>query len=107
MTTQQSGKDTPAGDETLEPPAPTDLVLEPPQPVAPVAPGAASTLVPLDEDALPGLESMADDYVESLVVLEVRSPEFAAKAEGIRVVGDADIRAAAAVSNRMLDARRD
>jgi len=104
VTTKQSGEDVPAEDETLEPPAPTDLILEPPQAVEAVAPGAASTMVPLDRDALPGLNSMAEDYVASIVTLEVRSPEFAAKAESIRVVGDADIRAAAAVSNRMLDA---
>jgi uncharacterized protein YaaN involved in tellurite resistance len=104
VTTQQPGKSAPAGDETLQPPAPTDLVLEPPRAVAAVAPDAASTMVPLDRDALPGLDSMAEDYVASIVSLAVRSPEFAAKAESIRVVGDADIRAAAAVSNRMLDA---
>ena len=104
MTTKQPGKDVPAEDETLEPPAPTDLTLEPPQPVAPVARAVASTMVPLDRDALPGLQSMAEDYVASIVTLDVHSPEFAAKAEGIRGVGDADIRAAAAVSNRMLDA---
>jgi hypothetical protein len=46
---------------------------------------------------------MAEDYVASIVSLDVRSPEFAAKAESIRAVGDADIRVAA-VSNRLLDA---
>jgi uncharacterized protein YaaN involved in tellurite resistance len=104
VTTEQPGKDVPAEDETLEPPAPTGLVLEPPQPVAPVVPNAASTMVPLDRDALPGLESMAEDYVASIVTLDMHSSEFAAKAESIRAVGDADVRAAAAVSNRMLDA---
>jgi uncharacterized protein YaaN involved in tellurite resistance len=104
VTTTQPGNDVPAEDETLEPPAPTELTLEPPSPVAPVAPGAASKMVPLDRDALPGLDGMAEDYVASIVSLDVRSPEFAAKADSIRVVGDADIRAAAAVSNRMLDA---
>ncbi len=104
MTTKRPGEDVSAEDETLEPPAPPDLTLEAPQPVAPVAVAAASTMVPLDRDALPGLDSMAEDYVASIVTLDVRSPEFAAKAESIRAVGDADIRAAAAVSNRMLDA---
>jgi uncharacterized protein YaaN involved in tellurite resistance len=104
VTTNQPGRDVSAEDEVLEPPAPTDLTLEAPQPVGPVMPAAASTMVPLDRDVLPGLERMAEDYVASIVSVDVRSPEFAAKAEGIRVVGDADIRSAAAVSNRMLDA---
>jgi uncharacterized protein YaaN involved in tellurite resistance len=104
MSTNQPTEDVPVADERLEPPAPTDLTLEPPSPVAPVAPAAASSLVPLDRDALPGLQSMADDYVASVVGLDVHSPEFAAQAENLRAVGDPDIRAAAAVSSRMLDA---
>src|SRR5207253_6471851 len=61
------------------------------------------TMVPLDQAALPGLEKMVQDYVGSIVTLDAHSPEFAKKAESIRTMGDADIRAAAAVSNRMLD----
>ena len=60
-------------------------------------------MVPLDQAALPGLDKMAPDYVGSIVTLDVHSPEFAKKAESIRTMGDDDIRAAAAVSNRMLD----
>jgi len=60
-------------------------------------------MVPLDQAALPGLEKMVQDYVESIVSLDARSPEFTTKAESVRTMGDADIRAAAAVSNRMLD----
>jgi uncharacterized protein YaaN involved in tellurite resistance len=103
MTTNQPAENGPAAEPTLEPPAPTDLTLQPPQPVAVVAPAAASTMVPLDQAALPGLEKMVQDYVGSIVTLDAHSPEFAKKAESIRTMGDADIRAAAAVSNRMLD----
>ena len=102
MTTNQPDEKRPA-EPTLEPPEPTDLTLEPPQPVTTVAPSAASTMVPLDQSALPGLEKMVQDYVESIVRLDARSPEFAKKAESVRTMGDADIRAAAAVSNRMLE----
>jgi uncharacterized protein YaaN involved in tellurite resistance len=103
MTTKQPAENVPAAEPTLEPPAPTGLTLEAPPPVAPVTPSAASTMVPLDRAALPGLESMARDFAASIVTLDVRSPEFTTKAESIRTLGDADIRAAAAVTNRMLD----
>jgi uncharacterized protein YaaN involved in tellurite resistance len=102
MTTNPPPENRPT-EPTLEPPAPTDLTLEPPQPVTTVAPAAASTMVPLDQSSLPGLEKMVQDYVESIVSLDARSPEFAKKAESVRTMGDADIRAAAAVSNRMLE----
>ena len=52
-------------------------------------------MVPLDQPALPGLEKMVQDYVEGIVSLDARSPEFAKKAESVRTMGDADIRAAA------------
>ncbi len=104
MTTNQPTENGPEAGTTLEPPAPsTDLTLQPPQPVAAVAPASASAMVPLDEAAVPGLEKMAQDYVGSIVTLDVHSPEFAKKAETIRTMGDADVRAAAAVSNRMLE----
>jgi uncharacterized protein YaaN involved in tellurite resistance len=95
----------PAAGATLEPPAPqAELTLAAPQPVAAVATDAASSMVPLDQAALPGLDKMVSDYVGSIVTLDEHSPEFAQKAEAIRTMGDDDIRAAAAVSNRMLDA---
>jgi uncharacterized protein YaaN involved in tellurite resistance len=104
MTTDQPASNRPAADPTLEPPAPnTDLTLQPPEPVAAVAPAGASTMVPLDQAALADLEQMVQDYVAGIVTLDPRSPEFAKKADTIRTVGDADMRAAAAVSNRMLD----
>ncbi|MGO9876416.1 MAG: toxic anion resistance protein [Acidimicrobiia bacterium] len=104
MTTDQPATNGPAAEPTLEPPAPsTDLILQPPEPVGTVAPAAASTMVPLDQAALPGLERMVQDYVAGIVTIDARSPEFAKKAESIRTIGDADMRAAAAVSSRLLD----
>src|SRR5262245_19632913 len=87
----------------LAPPAEAGtLTLEPPQPAAAVAPERSASMVPLDAAALPGLDRMAAEYVDSLVDLDTKSPEFTAKAESIRTMGDDDIRAAAEVSNRML-----
>src|SRR5207248_1820068 len=64
----------------------------------------ASSMVPLDQSALPGLDEMVSEYVAGIAQLDEHSPEFAQKAESIRTMGDADIRAAANVSNRMLEA---
>jgi uncharacterized protein YaaN involved in tellurite resistance len=87
----------------LPPPADAaTLTLTPPQPVAAVAPETSASMVPLDMAALPGLDKMAAEYVDDLVELDSKSPEFAAKSESIRTMGDDDIRAAAEVSNRLL-----
>jgi uncharacterized protein YaaN involved in tellurite resistance len=53
---------------------------------------------------LPRLDEMVAEYVNSIVALDPHDPEYAKKAESIRTMGDDDIRAAAKVSNRMLDA---
>ena len=94
----------PASDQPLTPPAAaSDLTLEPPEPVSVVEPGAASTMVPLDQSAVPALDAMVHEYIERIVGLDEQSTEFLEKAESIRRMGDADIRAAAAVTNRMLE----
>src|SRR5690349_10055352 len=77
--------------------------LAPPEPVPAVAPAASASMVPLDAGALPALDRMAGEFVDSLVALDTKTPEFAAKADSIRTMGDDDIRAAAEVSNRMLE----
>jgi uncharacterized protein YaaN involved in tellurite resistance len=90
--------------QQLNPPAAAAaLVLEPPHAVEAVEPTQSASMVPLDQAALPGLDKMASEYVEGLVTLDTKTPEFTAKAESIRTMGDADIRAAAEVSNRMLE----
>src|SRR5262249_22948104 len=92
-----------AAEAQLAPPVETStLTLAAPEPVAAVAPEKSASMVPPDAAALPGLDKMASEYVDSLVNLDSKTPEFAAKAESIRTMGDDDIRAAAEVSNRML-----
>ncbi len=93
-----------ASDQPLTPPAAaSDLALEPPEPVRAVETGVASTMVPLDPTAVPALDAMVDEYVDRIVELDEQSSEFLEKAESIRRMGDADVRAAASVSNRMLE----
>jgi uncharacterized protein YaaN involved in tellurite resistance len=106
MTTNQPTANQPSSEAAqIAPPSATaELTLAPPQPVGVVAPAAASSMVPLDQAALPGLDKMVSDYVASIATLDSHSPEFTQKAESIRTMGDDDIRAASNVSNRMLEA---
>ncbi|SMH29956.1 Uncharacterized conserved protein YaaN involved in tellurite resistance [Rathayibacter oskolensis] len=89
--------------EALQPPVQNALSLTPPEPVAAVPTTSAPSIAPkVPEQALPGLEAKVDGYLNSLLQTEARSPEFAAKANDIRTMGDADIRSAADSSNRLL-----
>ena len=89
--------------EALQPPVQNALSLTPPEPVAAVPTTSAPSIAPkVPEAALPGLEAKVDGYLASLMSAEARSPEFAAKANDIRTMGDADIRSAADSSNRLL-----
>ena len=67
-----------------------------------MAPTKAEGMVPIDPAALPGLDAKVQEYVESIVTLDVHSPAFATKAGDVRSMGDDDIRAAADTSNRLL-----
>jgi uncharacterized protein YaaN involved in tellurite resistance len=89
----------------LRPPAPDEpvLVLSAPEPVKPVATTAAPKMAPaVDPAALPGLDAKVESYLGSLMAADPRSPEFGAKADDVRSMGDADIRRAAETSNRLL-----
>lgn len=89
--------------EALQQPVQNALSLTPPEPVAAVPTTSAPSIAPkVPEQALPGLEAKVDDYLETLLAAEARSPEFATKANDIRTMGDADIRSAADSSNRLL-----
>ena len=55
-------------------------------------------------EELPELDAKVDSFLTALSSTEaVNSPEFAAQAENVRTMGDADIRKAAETSNRMLE----
>jgi len=56
----------------------------------------------VDPAAVPALDSKVDSFLTALVAAQTRSPEFAAQAENVRAMGDADIRRAAETSNRLL-----
>src|SRR3954453_14574847 len=90
-----------ADDQALVAPN-ADLTLTAPEPVAAVAPPKAAGMVPIDASALPALDEKVAAYVESIVSLDVHSPAFSQKASDVRQMGDADIKASADTSNRLL-----
>jgi uncharacterized protein YaaN involved in tellurite resistance len=59
-------------------------------------------MAPLDKAALPALDTKVDGFVTALLTAPANSPEFAAKANDVRTMGDQDIRSAAESSNRLL-----
>ncbi|MFD8917332.1 toxic anion resistance protein [Streptomyces sp. NPDC059569] len=83
--------------------APSELILTPPEPVAPVRTEQAAGLVPIDASVRDEMTRRATDYVGSLAGLDARSPEFTTRVGEIAALGSGEIRGAAQQSNRMLD----
>jgi uncharacterized protein YaaN involved in tellurite resistance len=81
---------------------PSELVLKPPEPVEQVEPQKAGAMVPIPAAALAPLDQKVTDYVDAVVLLDVHSPGFTAKADDIRTMGNAEIRASAETSNTLL-----
>jgi uncharacterized protein YaaN involved in tellurite resistance len=89
----------PAG--ALVPPA--DFVLEPPEPVAPVPPEAAAGRVRLKPADVADLDEQVRRFVDDISQHDVQDPVFKQAVERIHSMGDKDVEASAAVSNRMLE----
>ena len=81
----------------------TDFSLTPPDPVPQVAPEQAIGLVPVSTEQKSKLDSKVDAFVNDLVSSDANSPEFGEKVDQITRMGQEQIRAAAAMSNRFLD----
>jgi len=88
-------------DTALNPPE--SLALTPPEPVKPVAAEQASGMVKLDEQSLAKLDDKVKGFVEAVVRLDSHSPEFVSKVNSIHALGGDEIRAAANISNRLLE----
>ncbi|HTW16479.1 MAG TPA: toxic anion resistance protein [Nocardioides sp.] len=87
----------------LAPPEPV-LTLTAPEAPAPVAATAAPKMAPqVSAEVLPELDAKVESFLTALGTAQAGSPEFAAQAESVRTMGDADIRKAAETSNRMLE----
>jgi uncharacterized protein YaaN involved in tellurite resistance len=83
--------------------ATSTLVLEAPAPVAPVAPTKAEGAVPINAADQAKLDAMVASYLDAVSTLDAHSQAFADKVKDIGKLGDDDIRASAAVSNRLLE----
>jgi uncharacterized protein YaaN involved in tellurite resistance len=81
----------------------TALVLAPPAPVVVIEKEQAAGAVPIDPAKQTELQSRAVAFVNELASLDTKSPAFSEKVNSITSMGDQDMRASAAVSNRMLD----
>jgi uncharacterized protein YaaN involved in tellurite resistance len=102
MTEPTSGAAAPA---PLAPPGPSPLTLTAAEAPRPVAATQAPAMAPqVDPAAVPALDSKVDSFLTALAAAQTRSPQFAAQAENVRAMGDADIRRAAETSNRLLQA---
>ena len=79
------------------------LVLQPPAPVAVVAPANAANAVPLAPEETTKLDGQIADFVTAVTSLDIHGADFKSRVDAIGSMGNAEIAQAAAVSNRMLE----
>jgi uncharacterized protein YaaN involved in tellurite resistance len=80
------------------------LTLTAPEPPQRVAATQAPSIAPqVDAAQVPALDARVDGFLTALTSAQTRSPEFAAQADNVRSMGDADVRKAAETSNRLLN----
>ncbi len=81
----------------------TELHLTPPDPVPVVTPEKAAGLVPVAAEQRSALDLKVDGFVDELIALDAKSPDFGQKVDQITNMGRKEIMAAAGMSNRFLD----
>ena len=79
------------------------LVLQPPAPVAVVAPAKAENAVPLAPEETTKLDGQIAAFVAAVTSLDIHGTDFKSRVDAIGTMGNAEIAQAAAVSNRMLE----
>jgi uncharacterized protein YaaN involved in tellurite resistance len=89
----------------LTPPTATaTLTLEAPPAVASVPATQAPKMAPqVDAAQVPVLDQKVDSFMQAITKAQTGSPDFAAQADAVRSMGNADIRKAAETSNRLLN----
>src|SRR3954469_20097961 len=85
--------------ESLANPAP----LAAPAPVAVVPQTEAEKVIKLDQSLTKGLDDKVTEFVNTVLKNDVHSETFTQKINAIHSLGNAEMRASAATSNRMLD----
>ena len=85
-------------------PAGTALALVPPQPVLAITNDqAAAQVEKIDPAAKQQIDATVAQYIDKLMSADPHSPAFDSQLNAVHNLGDADIRASAAVSNRLLE----
>ncbi|WP_433256219.1 toxic anion resistance protein [Streptosporangium sp. CA-135522] len=82
--------------------ADSELTLTPPAPVAAVPASTAATMLPLADGREAELAVKAQGFAAELAAMDPRAPDFTRKVRDISSMGDAEIRSASQVANRML-----
>src|SRR6266540_1386642 len=82
----------------------TALALVPPQPVTAITDAQAEKQAQqIDPAAKQQIDATVAQYISTLLSADPHSPQFDTQLNAVHNLGDADIRASAAVSNRLLD----
>src|SRR5262245_25731057 len=82
----------------------TALALVPPAAVPAVTDDqAAKQAEQIDPAAKKQIDATVAQYINTLLTADPHSPAFDTQLDAVHTMGDADIRASAAVSNRLLD----
>jgi len=77
--------------------------LSPPAAIEPVEKEAASSMVRLDADTVNKLDVKVDQFLNTVLSMDLHSDEFKEKVGNIHALGNEEIRASASISNRLLD----
>ena len=95
---------TPSGAAAMPLQPPATLTLTPPEAPAAITETQAPAMAPqVEPGQVPVLDAKVDEFLKALDSAEEKSPAFAAQADAVRSMGDADIRKAAETSNRLLN----
>ncbi|MEM6431860.1 MAG: toxic anion resistance protein, partial [Deinococcota bacterium] len=77
--------------------------LTPPEPIKVIEQNQADEMVKLDQEKIPELDAKVDEFINQIMAADVHTPVFEQKVKSIHSMGNAEIRASANVSNRMLE----
>jgi uncharacterized protein YaaN involved in tellurite resistance len=79
------------------------LELTPPQPVLQIAPDRATSMVKLEPEAVAKLDGKIVEFLETVLSADVSDAAFREKLGNVHDMGNREIRAAAQISNRLLE----
>lgn len=79
------------------------LTLTPPEPVPQIAPAQATSMVKLDSEVVAKLDGKIVEFLETILSAELTDPGFRERLGNVHNLGNQEIRAAAQISNRLLE----